>query len=35
VANRYNAGAQHHHRPADGAIPPGTDILFLITPTAG
>jgi NhaP-type Na+/H+ or K+/H+ antiporter len=32
VSDRYNSGAQITTQPANGAIPPGTDLLFLITP---
>jgi NhaP-type Na+/H+ or K+/H+ antiporter len=32
VAHRYQAGAQITTTPADGDTPPGTDILFLISP---
>jgi hypothetical protein len=32
VSDRYNSGAQITTQPVDGAIPPGTDLLFLITP---
>ena len=31
VGNRYDAGARISLAPAHGAIPPGTDVLFLIT----
>jgi hypothetical protein len=32
VSDRYNSGAQITTQPANGGIPPGTDLLFLITP---
>jgi hypothetical protein len=32
ITMRYNTGAQITTQPADGAIPPGTDPLFLISP---
>jgi hypothetical protein len=32
ITVRYNSGAQIITRPADGAIQPGTDPLFLISP---
>jgi NhaP-type Na+/H+ or K+/H+ antiporter len=32
VSERYNSGAQITTQPANGGIPPGTDLLFLITP---
>jgi NhaP-type Na+/H+ or K+/H+ antiporter len=31
VSDRYNSGAQITTHPANGGIPPGTDLLFLIT----
>jgi hypothetical protein len=32
VSDRYNSGAQITTQPANHGIPPGTDLLFLITP---
>jgi hypothetical protein len=32
IAQRYDSGAPITTQPADGAIPPGTDPLFLISP---
>ena len=32
VSDRYNSGAQITAQPANGGIPPRTDLLFLITP---
>ena len=32
IAQRYDAGTAITTQPADGAIPPGTDLLFLISP---
>ena len=32
ISNRYAAGGQVIAQPADGPLPPGTDILFLINP---
>jgi NhaP-type Na+/H+ or K+/H+ antiporter len=32
VSDRYNSGAQITTQPANGGTPPGTDLLFLITP---
>jgi NhaP-type Na+/H+ or K+/H+ antiporter len=32
VAQRHHDGARITTRPADGALPPGTDLLFLISP---
>ena len=32
VSDRYNSGARITTQPANGGIPPGTDLLFLITP---